>query len=190
MRIIAGKYRGRKLPESRYLRDLRPTSDKNRENLFNILFSSKYLREIDFDLQNCDFLDVFSGSGAVAFEALSRGVKSATLIDKNREHINLSKSTAEKFGETNIQFFAYDLSKPLISAHQQFNLVFIDPPYNKNLAVIALQNLITAGWIAAGAVIVIEHFFAENLDDLPENLQLLEHRKYKETIFSFLRFTN
>jgi 16S rRNA (guanine966-N2)-methyltransferase len=188
MRIIAGKHRGRKLLESKDFKELRPTSDKNRENLFNILLSSKKFQELDFEIENCDFLDVFAGSGAVALEALSRGAKSASLIDKNRDHLELAKQNAQNFGENGLEYYCFDLSKSIFKNNHQFNLVFIDPPYNKNLALISLKNLVDASWIAKDAIIMVEHFFAENLQNLPENVQFLEERKYKETIFSFFVF--
>ena len=95
MRIIAGKYRGRKLTESLHLKDLRPTTDTNRENLFNILYSSKELKQIGFELTNCNLLDVFCGTAAISFEALSRNAQSATLIDTNRQHLAIAKSNAD-----------------------------------------------------------------------------------------------
>ncbi|MFT6332058.1 MAG: 16S rRNA (guanine966-N2)-methyltransferase [Lentimonas sp.] len=186
MRIIAGKYRGRKLAECREFKELRPTSDKNRENLFNILQSPTKFKEIGFELENCRLLDVFAGSGAVSLEALSRGMKSAALIDKNRPHLELAKKNAENFGENDLEYYCLDLSKKVFKAPKQFNLIFIDPPYNKNLALISLENLINANWIEHGALIVVEHFFAEKLNDLPANIQLLEQKQYKDTIFTFL----
>ncbi|MFT7098198.1 MAG: 16S rRNA (guanine966-N2)-methyltransferase [Rickettsiales bacterium] len=188
MRIISGKHRGRKLLDCREFKDLRPTSDKNRENLFNVLLSSRKIQEIDFDISNCDLLDVFSGSGAVALEALSRGIKSAALIDKNRDHLDLAKQNAELFGENDLEYHCFDLSRSAFQSQRKFNLIFIDPPYNKNLALISLKNLAETGWVENGALIIIEHFFAEKLSDAPENVRLLESRKYKDTIFSFFVF--
>ncbi|MFT6105890.1 MAG: 16S rRNA (guanine966-N2)-methyltransferase [Rickettsiales bacterium] len=188
MRIISGKHRGRKLLDCREFKDLRPTSDKNRENLFNVLLSSRKIQEIDFDISNCDLLDVFSGSGAVALEALSRGIKSAALIDKNRDHLDLAKQNAELFGKNDLEYHCFDLSRSSFQSQRKFNLIFIDPPYNKNLALISLKNLAETGWVENGALIIIEHFFAEKLSDAPENVRLIESRKYKDTIFSFFVF--
>ncbi|MFT6077890.1 MAG: 16S rRNA (guanine966-N2)-methyltransferase [Myxococcota bacterium] len=185
MRIISGKHRGRKLLDCRQFKELRPTSDKNRENLFNVLLSSKKIQEIGFDIADCEFLDVFSGSGAVALEALSRGVKSASLIDKSRDHLDLAKQNADLFGEEGLEYHCFDLSRSSFKSQRQFNLIFIDPPYNKNLALVSLKNLIESGWVGNGALIIIEHFFAEKMNNPPENVRLLESRKYKDTIFSF-----
>jgi 16S rRNA (guanine966-N2)-methyltransferase len=72
-------------------------------------------------------------------------------------------------------------------AKQQFNLIFIDPPYSKNLAAIAVQNLIDSGWIENQALIIIEHSSLENLQPLERKLEQLEQRRYKETFFTFLK---
>ncbi len=187
MRVIAGKYRGRKLVDSSHLKELRPTTDSNRENLFNILSSSRIIKESGFDLQDCDILDVFCGTGAVSFEALSRGAKSATLIDKNRDHLEIAKNNAAILKENNVEYFCSDLSRLLPKPKKQYDLIFIDPPYSKNLAAIAFKNLIKSGWIANNALIIIEHSFSENLQEIETELELLEQRKYKETIFSFFK---
>ena len=188
MRIIAGKHRGRKLVEARHLKELRPTTDSNRESLFNILSSSKIIKELSLELQDCDLIDAFCGTGAVSFEALSRGIKSATLIEKNRDHLEIAKENATILKENNLEYFCSDLTKSIPKAKRQHNLIFIDPPYSKNLAAIAAENLINAGWIANNALIIIEHSFSENLQSLESKLELLEQRKYKETIFSFYKF--
>ncbi len=186
MRIIAGKHRGRKLLESKHFKkDLRPTSDKNRENLFNVLFSSKKIKEIGFEITDSNFLDVFSGSGAVALEALSRGAKSAALVDKNRDHLDLSKENFELLGEKNVEFFCVDVTKSVFKNNRQYNLIFIDPPYYKNLAAKALLNLTESGWIADNSLIIIEHSLDENLDEIKQKFELLEERKYKDMMFSF-----
>ncbi len=185
MRIITGKHRGRKLIECKDFRSLRPTSDKNRENLFNVLLSSQKIRQLGFEITECSFLDVFCGSGAVALEAMSRGAKSASLIDNDRTHLNLANANAKLLGENNLQYFCVDATKPIFKNREQHNLIFIDPPYYKNLAAIAVKNLLDAGWIADNALIIIEHFLDENLEQIEPKLELLEQRKYKETIFSF-----
>ena len=185
MRIISGKYRGRKLVDCKAFRALRPTSDKNRENLFNVLFSSKAIKATGFELQNSHLLDVFSGSGAVSFEALSRGALSAAMIDNNREHLEIAKANAEMLQENNLEYFCFDVSKTIFKNRRQYNLIFIDPPYYKNLAATAVINLLNAGWIEDNALIIIEHSLDEKLAEIEQKLKLLEQRKYKDTIFSF-----
>lgn len=189
MRIITGKHKGRQLLDCSKLKDLRPTTDKNRENLFNILTSARFLQEIDFELTQCNFLDVFSGSGSISFEALSRGVKSATLIDKNYSHLELSKKNAAMLGEEkNCYFIQFDLSKPLFQSNKSYDLIFIDPPYNQNLLEIAIENLLTHNFIAKKAVIIVEHSSFEkiNLEKIQSlGLKTLSEKNYSKTIFNF-----
>ncbi len=191
MRIISGKYKAKKLADCKHLKDLRPTTDSNRENLFNILQFSKKInnwQKTDFKLSNYNFLDVFCGSGAVSFEALSRGVISATLVDFNKDHLTLAKENAKILNENNINFLCLDLSKKVIAAQKKYNLIFIDPPYSKNIAQVAINNLIEAGWIEKNALVIIEHCLNENLKDLNKELQPIEQRQYKQTTFSFFGF--
>ena len=81
MRIISGKFKGKKLADIANTKGLRPTTDRNREALFNILFSAKFIKEIDFTIKNASILDMCCGTGAVGFEALSHGAKSVLFID-------------------------------------------------------------------------------------------------------------
>jgi 16S rRNA (guanine966-N2)-methyltransferase len=188
MRIIAGKHKGRKLTDSSYLKSLRPTTDSNRENLFNILTSSKKIKETNFELQNCNFLDVFCGTGAVSLEALSRGSQFATLIDINRQHLQIAQQNADLLGENNLEYFCFDASKPLVKSIKTHNLVFLDPPYQKNLIKTTLENLEASNWIAQGALIVIEHSKKEVVDLDEDKFLILEERKYGNSIFTIVRF--
>lgn len=190
MRIISGKYRGRKLADSSHLKDLRPTTDANRENLFNILNSSKKIKEAGFELQNCDLLDVFCGTGAVSLEALSRGMKSATLIDNNRKHLEIVQKNSELLNENNLEYFCFDVSKPILRSTKQYNLIFLDPPYSKNLIKSALENLDLAGWIKPEALIIIEHSKDEMLDLDRNKFVILENRKYGNTLFTITKLCN
>lgn len=192
MRIITGKHKGRKLLDFRKLKNLRPTTDKNREALFNILSLASFLKEIGFDLTKCDLLDVFSGTGSISFEALSRGVRSATLIDRDFKHIELSKKNAETLKEErNCSFITFDLTKPLFQSDKQYNLIYIDPPYEKGLIKPGLENLLKHNFIAKNALIITESSSFENmdLDDLKE-LKLLTQKKYSRTVFSFFIHNN
>jgi 16S rRNA (guanine966-N2)-methyltransferase len=188
MRIIAGKNRGRNLADCKKLKSLRPTTDNNRENLFNIISFSKIIKEINFELQNTDLLDVFCGSGAISFEALSRGVKSATLIDNNFLHLEIAKENAKILKEQNIQFHQTDILKPLFSSKKQFDFIYIDPPYSENIALKALENLDVSGWIKKNALIVIEHAIDEKMDFDKNKFEFLDQRKYGISIFTFLKY--
>ena len=165
MRIISGKFRGRKLSDSRDLKNLRPTTDMAREALFNILFSARFLKEINFEFNNCNFLDVCCGSGAVGFEALSRGAKSITLIDNNSDHIALAKKNAEllKLGNE-AKILKLDARK-LPKNNEIFDVIFIDPPYEDDYLGI-VESLINQGFIANQTLIIIEFSSRSNCDKI------------------------
>lgn len=190
MRIIAGKYRGRNLIDSKKLKNLRPTTDNNRENLFNLLSFSKPSQEIGFELQNSNLLDAFCGTGAVSFEALSRGAKSAVLIDNNFSHLEIAKANAKNLNENNVEFYQADLLRPLFTLKKQFNFIYIDPPYSENMVLKALENIESANLIKKNALIVIEHSLEEKMDFDHKKFRPLDKRKYGITIFTFLTLAN
>ncbi len=195
MRIVAGKYRGRKLADSSHLRDLRPTTDRNREALFNILTSGKVVSEIGFELIDANILDVCCGSGAVAFEALSRGAKSATLIDKNIDHLEIAKKTARDFDvRDEAKILSLDVRK-LPENDEFFDLVFIDPPYAEDYQKI-IKSLLEKNWIKKDSLVVIESgprnkcgVASAGLDFCSE-LKILDQRKYGITSFTFLKLSS
>lgn len=169
MRIVAGKYRGKNLysPKTGVVR---PTSDRAREALFNILFS-----KFSPDWENCRFLDVFAGTGAVGFEALSRGAAEVAFIDINVQ--NLCK---------NIELFQNDKGKirvykqnaeNLSNAERKYNMIYLDAPYNKGLTQKALNSLCSGGWIEENAVIVAETEKDEGLLP-PQGFELVDERIY------------
>ncbi len=185
MRIISGKFRGRKLTDSLHLKKtLRPTTDMAREALFNILFSAKSLKEIGFQIVGSDILDVCCGSGAVAFEALSRGANSAVLIDNNREHLELAKKNAELLGIiSEAKFLQLDVRK-LPQNEKFFDLVFIDPPYREDYLLI-VSSLLEKNWIQKKSLIIIEFETTNNLSEISKMLNKVEIRSYGSTSFGF-----
>ncbi len=180
MRIISGKFKGRKLTESSNLKDLRPTTDKNREALFNILSSAKFLKEIEFDIAKANVLDICCGTGAVAFEALSRGAKSAYLIDNNIQHLEIAKKNAQILGIENEVKFSLSNAKSLSKITLEYELIYIDPPY-KIKASEFIKNLLENDIISKNSLVVIE----SGEDEKIEELKLLEQRKYGISYFSF-----
>jgi len=181
MRIVSGKFRGRKLAKSDHLKSLRPTTDRNRESLFNILFSS------GFKFENAQILDLCCGSGAVAFEALSRGAESATLIDLDRKHLEITKKNSEILGvENQIEIICAD-AKKLPENKKFFDLIFIDPPYSQDYLPI-IESLLQKNWIEKNSLIVVE-FRSEKIESHSrcETLQIIDSRSYGETSFLFLK---
>ncbi len=144
MRITGGALRGRKLIESRHLKNLRPTTDKNRENLFNILQNSRSIKDVGFSIDGSTILDVCSGTGSVSIEFLSRGASRVTMLDNNKLHLALAKENAKCLGVLDkAEFLLEDVFKNALMAEKEplrapfssvlrgrsFDLIFIDPPY-------------------------------------------------------------
>lgn len=148
MRIVGGKYRGKKLfsPESE---GVRPTSDRAREAVFNILYS-----RLEEPWSAYHLLDVFSGTGAFGLEAVSRGAAAVTLLDKDTRNLlkNMALFPKEK---TRISVIKADVAN-LPQPPKRFGIVFMDAPYNKGLSEIALQNLANKDWLEDGALCMVE----------------------------------
>ncbi|WCR58097.1 16S rRNA (guanine(966)-N(2))-methyltransferase RsmD [Wolbachia endosymbiont of Ctenocephalides felis wCfeJ] len=148
LRVIAGKYRGKKIATGKHLA-ARPTMSIVREAVFNILSSKK-------PVYSLNVLDLFCGSGSFSFEALSRGAKHAFMVDSDYYNLQLPKKTAENFGVTGdvtlICCNASELPKPI----SKCDVVFIDPPYNSNLARSTLDGLAHSGWLSDDALIILE----------------------------------
>ena len=168
MRIIAGKYRGKKLftPDSK---DVRPTSDRAREALFSIIYSRLG------SLSTSKVLDVFAGTGAFGFEALSRGAAKVGFIDKDtklvKKNLSLFVSESSKVG-----IFNYDaLSLP--QSKEAYNLIFSDAPYAKELSHKAINELANKGWIENKALCIVETRKDEELL-AGESFHLLDERVY------------
>lgn len=187
MRIIAGELRGRRLVDSKNI-DFRPTTDRNREALFNILFCGRVVKECGFELIDANVLDICCGSGSIAFEALSRGAKSATLVDNNNLHLDVAKQNAQILKiEDKCEFILADAKISLRNNDAAFDLVFIDPPYSEDYSAIT-KNLIAKRWIQKDSLIVIES--PVNKDVVEEDLDYLEimdSRKYGISRFIFCK---
>lgn len=187
MRIISGKFRGKKFAKSDHLKStLRPTTDKAREALFNLLSLGKTAREFGFDLIDSNVLDVCCGTGAVGFESLSRGAKFVTFIDNNRKHLEIVEENARILGvEDEVEILNLD-AKKLPANNKIFDLVFLDPPYADNYEPI-LARLVEGGYISEKTLLVVE---SQSNSDLPksilENLELLEKRSCGRGSFYFL----
>ena len=181
MRIITGKFRGRNLLKSDHLQSLRPTTDKNREALFNILSFGRF----DFKLIDSKILDLCCGTGAIGFEALSRGAKSITFIDNNREHLELVKKNSELLKvENDCEVICAD-ARNLLENKKELDLIFLDPPYSEESLPI-IKNLLEKNFIHEKTLLVVEMKSGKEPESfLP--LTLLENRKYGSTSFIFLR---
>jgi len=166
VRIIAGDWRGRKLPVLSQT-GLRPTSDRMRETLFNWL---------QYDIAGARLLDAFAGSGALGFEALSRGASDVVFLEKNPSVANQLKANLQLLKIDNAQIMQVDsqawLAQP---AFMQFDGVFIDPPFHQGLVEPIVQQLIHHKWLRHQAWLVIEQ---EKSLEWPANL--INFQLYRE----------
>lgn len=174
MKIIAGKYKNRVIPTLKKA-DYRPSTTKFREALFSILSSGEFLERQP--VIDAEILDLFSGTGALSFEALSRGAANVTLVDKNSEYLQIAKEFASKIGEEN-NFSALNMNATsLLKAQRKYNLVFMDPPYYKGYVTKTLKSLDQHEWITNGAIIAIEMESRNNFS-LPEHFTIAKEKKY------------
>ncbi len=184
MRIVGGKFKGRAIhaPEGR---DTRPTSDRAREAVFNVLAHAQWSP----GLEGARVLDLFAGSGALGFEALSRGAAFALFVETDAAARGSLRDTIEAlglFGATRIhRRDATDLGVKPAGLGDPFDLVFLDPPYHRALGEAALQRLAPGGWIAPRALIVFE--CAEDETPAIEGFELLDQRGYGAAKVLFLR---
>ena len=183
MRVVGGRLRGRTLasPSSR---DIRPTADRLRESLFNIL-----VHAYDDPIAEARVLDLFAGTGALGIEAASRGAKFTLFVDNGAEARALLRNNVEALGLGGITKVYRRDATNLGPAHpvEPFSLVFLDPPYGKGLADKALASLRDGGWLTPNALLVVEEAKAAAFV-APNGFQELERRVYDDTELVFLRF--
>ncbi|MDM7462728.1 MAG: 16S rRNA (guanine(966)-N(2))-methyltransferase RsmD [Tepidimonas taiwanensis] len=183
MRIIGGSARGLKLAdvgEGDARAHLRPTTDRVRESVFNLLVNS-----LDLNLEGMRVLDLFAGTGALGLEALSRGAARVAFVDDGVAARALLRANIEKMramGATDV--WRRDATRLGPNRGAGYDLIFLDPPYGQGLGERALTSALEGGWIAPGAVIVWE----ENAPIAPpEGLERLDARRYGDTTITILR---
>jgi len=197
VRIIGGEYRGRRLPALRGL-VIRPTADRIRESIFSILGTLTL---------DAVVLDLFAGTGALGLEALSRGAAAAVFVDRSGRALSLVARSLRMLGvDRKARVIRWDIAKNLDCVRETgvtpnvrtpdaasgsvlpgFDLVFADPPYNRNLVQKALTHLDRSEALAQGAVVVVEHSPDEPIPDSLSGYQVADRRRYGSTCVSFLR---
>ena len=182
MRIVGGRLRGRTLvaPKSNAIR---PTADRLRESLFNILAHGH-----GDPVTGARVLDLFAGTGALGIEAISRGAAFALFVDDGPEARALIRSNVEALGLGGVtRIFRRDATR-LGAAHPNppFSLVFADPPYGRGLAEAALASARAGNWLSPDALVVVEEA-AEAHFAPPEGFDVSERRVYDDTELIFLR---
>ncbi|MEN5083172.1 16S rRNA (guanine(966)-N(2))-methyltransferase RsmD [Bosea sp. TWI1241] len=184
MRIVAGRLGGRSLAGPKPgIGAIRPTSDRLRESLFNVLAHGH-----DDAVSGARVLDLFAGTGAMAFEALSRGAAFALLVDDGTEARGLIRENQMTLGLAgHSRVFRRDATRlGPISGMAPFDLVFCDPPYGKGLGEKALVSARAGGWLAPDALVLLEEAAGSEIT-LPEGFAEHERRGYGETQVRFLR---
>jgi len=181
MRVVGGRLRGRALaaPKSQ---GIRPTADRLRESLFNILTHA-----YGDPVSGARVLDLFAGTGALGLEALSRGAAFALFIDDGAEARALLRQNVEALGLAAVtRIFRRDATKlGVVHPVEPFSLAFLDPPYGKGLAESALASAREGGWLTQDAIVVVEE--QTGAFNLVEGYIELERRAYDDTEFVILR---
>lgn len=179
MRIISGACRGRKLVQIEG-KEIRPTPDRVREALFNILGPG---------IREKSVLDMFAGTGAFGLEALSRGAQSAVFVDAARSSCNVIQRNVElcRMADS-ARILCHDLINASLPVfHQPFDLIFMDPPYNKGYPGQVLGKSGFFNLLAPGAIIIVEHSAKESLGYPVNSLDKYLEKKYSRTALTFLR---
>ena len=180
MRIVGGKFRGRKLQPPSSDR-IRPTTDRTRESLFNIL-----AHKIEFD--GARVIDLFAGTGALGLEAMSRGCSYVLFVEESAEGRGLLRTNIEALGlQGNSRIFKRDATLlGEAGTIESFDLVFLDPPYGKGLGEKAMAALREGRWLSTGAVVILE----ERSDALPNSVdgfEEIDRRSFGDTSILFLQ---
>ncbi|MCU0903236.1 MAG: 16S rRNA (guanine(966)-N(2))-methyltransferase RsmD [Tabrizicola sp.] len=184
MRIIGGTRRGLKLADvgaGDQAAHLRPTSDRVREAIFNLLINGGHGNPV----AGSRVLDLFAGTGALGLEALSRGAAEVTFVDDGAKALALIKSNIARMrAEAETRVIRQDARKLGQNAGASYGLVFLDPPYGKGLGAAALTAAKTGGWLAPGAMVVWEE---GETPTVPEGFAPVDRRTYGDTIVTLLR---
>lgn len=183
MRVISGEFGGLtlKMPKG-----IRPTSDKVREALFDVLKEAVF---------NANTLDLFSGSGALGIEALSRGANKVTFVDNNHKCIKIIKENIASLPLTTyslqlITFYCLDAFKAIKMLGQEgekFDLIFLDPPYYQDLAKKSLISIGQSDILTGNAFVLAEHYKKDNLPKETGKLSLFKIKNYGDTVLSFYK---
>ena len=182
MRIVGGRFRGRGLSAPN-TQAIRPTADRLRESLFNILAHTH-----DDLIEGARVLDLFAGTGALGLEALSRGAAFALFVDDRAEARALLRANVETLGLGGVtKIFRRDATKlGPVSPLAPFSLAVLDPPYGKGMAERALASAREGGWLVPGALVVVEEAIEAKFA-APDGFAEIDRRDYGDTELVFLR---
>jgi 16S rRNA (guanine966-N2)-methyltransferase len=187
MRIVSGRFKGRTLKAPGDA-GLRPTSDKVRQAMFNILEHAGFAA--DFSLEGARVVDLFAGTGALGLEALSRGAKYCLFIEDAAESRAIIRENVEALALTGAsKIWRRDATNlGALDTLAPFDLAFLDPPYRKGLLAPALKGLATGAWLNPNALVIAEAAEDETMP-VVEGYEMLDDRVYGDTRIAFMRLT-
>lgn len=176
MRIVSGTFRGRKFQLPKNLK-ARPTTDFAKENLFNILAN-----RIDFE--ELRVLDLFSGTGSISFEFLSRGAKSVTCVEHYNPHVKFIKEVAEKLKVENLTIVSGDVYRFIENSAGKYDLIFADAPYADERLASIPERILKSSLLVENGLLIVEHSKTNNFSSHP---LYRETRAYGSVNFSFFQ---
>lgn len=170
MRVISGFKKGTSLyaPAND---SIRPTTDRIKEDIFNI---------INFYIDNALCLDLFSGSGSIGIEFLSRNGKHCDFVEVNKENLNLIKKNIDKVQFSNFTIFNMDAFEYICTTQKKYDIIFLDPPYNKKYENKMLSHISESNILADNGIIIVEHSIDTILEAF-ENIEIFKEKNYKKT---------
>ena len=176
MRIIAGIKRGYKLIEFGG-QDIRPTTDRVKESMFNLIQ--------DFILDS-KVLDLFGGSGALTFEAMSRGAESGTIVDIDKNSIAVINKNKDALGFANVKVLNCDALNFIKTTTESFSVIFLDPPYNRGFIAPIIEGILENNLLTDDGIIVLESDFSDEHSEF-SGLSILKQRKYGRTYITIYK---
>jgi 16S rRNA (guanine(966)-N(2))-methyltransferase RsmD len=175
MRIIGGKYKGLAIRPPAWFK-ARPTTDRAREALFNILAHST-------GIEDKKVLDLFSGSGAVSIEFLSRGAESVSSVEKDAKSADFIQGLLKQYGNPKCQVYESDALKFVLETPEKFDIIFADPPYHWARYHQLVEEIMKNELLNPGGWLIVEHMLGFHL----HHETWVEHRVYSQSVFSFFR---
>ncbi len=179
MRIIRGKYGRRRFSVPTNI-SARPTTDFARENIFNVIDNM-------IDLEGCDALDLFAGTGAISFEFLSRECRSVTAVEKAATQFRFIKTVAQQLNVNNLNLVKGDVFKFVETCDRKFDIIFADPPYDLPNFGEVPGLILGSDMLKEGTIVIIEHSKAYDFSSLPH---FMEHRAYGSVNFSIFHINS
>jgi 16S rRNA (guanine966-N2)-methyltransferase len=186
MFIIAGKYRGRKIKTTSN-NTYRPTTSMMKEAIFNVLSSGQFIDENGHSvLDGAVTVDVFGGTGALTFEAISRGARKGIIVEKDYETLELLKDNIKTLNFEEKIIAIHGNACNLSNSKEECDVAFVDPPFNKGLISDTLGSLLRKGWLKSGGIVVIERQI-EDLYNMQDGYELVFSRKYGKVWLEILK---